>query len=69
MFDRESLSVFSEVAKKLDQAFVGLPAFEDRSSANECLAEVLNATAERLQADAEAAASRGTAGLCAGDVD
>jgi tyrosine decarboxylase / aspartate 1-decarboxylase len=51
MLDRESLGIFSEVAKKLDQGFAGLPAFpafEDQSSARERLTEVLNATAERL---------------------
>jgi tyrosine decarboxylase/aspartate 1-decarboxylase len=49
MLERESLGVFSEVARKLDQGFGGLPAFEDQSSAREHLTEVLNAAAERLQ--------------------
>jgi tyrosine decarboxylase / aspartate 1-decarboxylase len=49
MLDRESLSVFSEVAKKLDQEFAALPDFEARSSDPDRLVEVLNATAERLQ--------------------
>jgi len=49
MLDRESLAVFSEVAKKLDQGFAKLPAFKDQASAREHLTEVLNATAERLQ--------------------
>src|SRR5438105_8132688 len=49
MLDRESLSVFSEVASKLDQGFAKLPAFQDESPEMTRLAEVLEATAERLQ--------------------
>jgi len=48
MLDRESLAVFSEVAKKLDQGFAGLPAYRDQAPGREYLAEVLGATAERL---------------------
>src|SRR5713226_1845121 len=49
MLDRESLGVFSEVARKLDSGFARLPAFQDRSPEMARLAEVLAATAERLQ--------------------
>src|SRR5438309_3000762 len=49
MLDRESLSVFSEVASKLDKGFAKLPAFQDESPEMTRLAEVLKATAERLQ--------------------
>src|SRR5947208_3541177 len=49
MLDRESLSVFSEVASKLDKVFAKLPAFQDESPEMTRLAEVLEATAERLQ--------------------
>src|SRR5947208_11811125 len=49
MLDRESLSVFSEVASKLDKVFAKLPAFQDESPEMTRLAEVLAATAERLQ--------------------
>jgi len=49
MLDRESLRVFSEVASKLDQGFAKLPAFQDESPEMARLAEVLEATAERLQ--------------------
>src|SRR5437660_2358594 len=49
MLDRESLSVFSEVASKLDKGFAKLPAFQDGSPEMTRLAEVLEATAERLQ--------------------
>ena len=49
MIDRESLGVFSEVARKLDNEFARLPAFQDRSPETARLAEVLTATAERLQ--------------------
>src|SRR5438270_10713524 len=49
MLDRESLSVFSEVASKLDKGFAKLPAFQDGSPQMARLAEVLGATAERLQ--------------------
>src|SRR6266849_4222464 len=49
MLDRESLGVFSEVARKLEDRFARLPAFQDRSPEMARVAEVLNATAERLQ--------------------
>src|SRR5260370_9326296 len=49
MLDRESMGVFSEVARKLDSGFARLPAFQDRSQEMARLAEVLAATAERLQ--------------------
>jgi glutamate/tyrosine decarboxylase-like PLP-dependent enzyme len=49
MLDRESLGVFSEVARKLDDGFAKLPAFQDQSPEMARLAEVLAATAERLQ--------------------
>src|SRR5947199_2494916 len=49
MLDRESLRVFSEVASKLDQGFAKLPAFQDESPEMARLAEVLEATAERLE--------------------
>ena len=49
MLDRESLSVFSEVASKLDQGFTKLPAFQNQSPETARLAEVLEATAKRLQ--------------------
>src|ERR1700737_2476018 len=49
MLDRESLGVFSEVARKLDDGFAKLPAFQDQSPEIARLTEVLAATAERLQ--------------------
>jgi glutamate/tyrosine decarboxylase-like PLP-dependent enzyme len=49
MLDLESLRLFSEVARKLDNGFRRLPAFQNQSSGMARLAEVLNATAERLQ--------------------
>jgi tyrosine decarboxylase/aspartate 1-decarboxylase len=49
MLERDSLRVFLEVAGKLDDGFVGLPAFENQTPSMERLAEVLSATAERLQ--------------------
>src|SRR5256885_10068391 len=49
MLDRESLGLFSEVARKLDNGFRTLPAFENQSPGMARLTEVLNATAERLQ--------------------
>jgi len=48
MIERESLSVFSEVARKLDAGFAGLPDFENQAPGMDRLAEVLGATAERL---------------------
>ena len=49
MFDRESLGVFSEAARKLDNGFARLPAFRNQTPETARLAEVLCATAERLQ--------------------
>jgi tyrosine decarboxylase/aspartate 1-decarboxylase len=49
MLERESLGVFSEVARKLDSGFANLPAFENQASGMVRLAEVLGTTAERLQ--------------------
>ena len=49
MLDLESLRLFSEVARKLDNGFRTLPAFENQSPGMARLTEVLNATAERLQ--------------------
>jgi tyrosine decarboxylase/aspartate 1-decarboxylase len=49
MLDLESLHLFSEVANKLDNGFARLPAFQNQSPGMARLAEVLNATAERLQ--------------------
>jgi len=47
--DRETLGFFLEAAKKLDAGFAGLPAHELTAPGAERLAEVLNATAERLR--------------------
>src|SRR5467141_658010 len=49
MLDRESLGVFSEVARKLDSGFTTLPAFENQAPEMAGLEEVLEATAERLK--------------------
>src|SRR5204862_7616880 len=49
MLDLESLRLFSEVARNLDNGFRTLPAFENQSPGMARLTEVLNATAERLQ--------------------
>src|SRR5213080_670387 len=49
MLDRESLGLFSEIARKLDNGFASLPAFQNQSPGMARLAEVLGATAERLQ--------------------
>jgi tyrosine decarboxylase/aspartate 1-decarboxylase len=49
MLDRGSLGVFAEVARKLDCEFESLPAFQDQSPGIVRLAEVLDATAERLR--------------------
>jgi tyrosine decarboxylase / aspartate 1-decarboxylase len=46
--DQKSLAVFLEAAKKLDAGFAGLPAYELSAPGAPRLAEVLNATAERL---------------------
>src|SRR5438309_7772340 len=49
MLEQRTLGVFLEAAKKLDAGFAGLPALEGGSAGIERVAEVLNATAERLQ--------------------
>src|SRR5260370_4194737 len=49
MLDQESLSIFSQVARKLDDGFGKLPPFENQELEMARLAEVLGATAERLQ--------------------
>src|SRR5438093_3175069 len=49
MLERESLSLFSEAARKLDSGFATLPEFQSESPGMSRLAEVLGATAERLQ--------------------
>jgi glutamate/tyrosine decarboxylase-like PLP-dependent enzyme len=49
MLDRDSLGVFSEVAAKLDNGFAKLPDFQIQSPEMGRLAEVLGATARRLQ--------------------
>src|SRR3981189_2726199 len=49
MLEQRTLGVFLEAAKKLDGGFAGLPALEGDAAGMERVAEVLNATAERLQ--------------------
>ncbi|HEY6269620.1 MAG TPA: aminotransferase class I/II-fold pyridoxal phosphate-dependent enzyme [Candidatus Acidoferrum sp.] len=49
MLDRESLSVFAEVARKLESGFASLPTFQSQTPGIERLAETLDATAEKLQ--------------------
>src|SRR5258707_627635 len=49
MLDRESLGIFSEVARKLDSEFARLPAFKNQEPEMGHLAEVLGQTAEGLQ--------------------
>src|ERR1700674_2869353 len=49
MFDQDGLPGFLEALKKMDTGFSELPAQESRTAGIERLAEVLNATAERLQ--------------------
>src|SRR5882672_5916026 len=49
MLDLESLRLFSEVARKFDNGFRRLPAFQNQSPGMARVAEVLNATAERLR--------------------
>ena len=49
MLDQKSLSALLEAAKKLDDGFAALPAFESKAQSMGRLAEVLNTTAERLQ--------------------
>ena len=49
MFDQDGLPGFLEALKKMDTGFSELPAQESRTAGIERVAEVLNATAERLQ--------------------
>jgi tyrosine decarboxylase/aspartate 1-decarboxylase len=49
MLDQKSLSALLEAVKKLDSGFAKLPVFDGEAPANSRIAEVLNATAERLQ--------------------
>ena len=49
MLEQRTLGVFLEAAKNLDAGFAGLPALEGGAAGIERVAEVLNATAERLQ--------------------
>src|SRR2546428_9067239 len=49
MLERESLSLFSEAARKLDSGVATLPEFQSESPGMSRLAEVLGATAERLR--------------------
>src|ERR1700741_3083070 len=49
MMEQKSLSALIEAAKKLDRGFNSLPRFESDAPGMERLAEVLGATAERLQ--------------------
>ncbi len=49
MLDKETLSALIEAVKKLEEGFATLPALEGEARGIERLAEVLNATAERLK--------------------
>jgi glutamate/tyrosine decarboxylase-like PLP-dependent enzyme len=49
MLDQDGLPAFLEAIKKLDAGFSELPGYESGAPGIERLAEVLNATAERLQ--------------------
>src|SRR3977135_1404551 len=49
MLDRETLGVFSEIARKLDDGFARLPAFQNQSPEMARLAGVLGAPSEKLQ--------------------
>src|SRR6266478_2115071 len=49
MLDQDGLPAFLEAVKKLDAGFSELPGYESGAPGIERLAEVLNATAERLQ--------------------
>jgi tyrosine decarboxylase / aspartate 1-decarboxylase len=49
MLDQKSLSALLKAAKRLDEGFGALPAFENKMQPAERLAEVLSTTAERLQ--------------------
>src|SRR2546427_11374113 len=48
MLEGESLSLFSEAARKLDSGFATLPEFQSESPGMSRLAEGFGATAERL---------------------
>jgi tyrosine decarboxylase/aspartate 1-decarboxylase len=47
--DQATLAIFLEAAKKLDSGFANLPAIDSTVPGTDRLAEILNATAERLQ--------------------
>jgi tyrosine decarboxylase/aspartate 1-decarboxylase len=49
MLERKSLELLIEAAKRLDAGFSGLPTYENKAPGFERMAEVLTATAERLQ--------------------
>jgi tyrosine decarboxylase/aspartate 1-decarboxylase len=49
MLDQKSLELLFQAVKRLDSGFAGLPAHENEAQGIERIAEVLNATAERLQ--------------------
>jgi tyrosine decarboxylase / aspartate 1-decarboxylase len=49
MLEQKSIEALIEALKKLDAGFASLPEFEDGAAGMERLAEVLNATAERLR--------------------
>jgi glutamate/tyrosine decarboxylase-like PLP-dependent enzyme len=49
MLERKSLELLIEAAKRLDGGFSGLPTYENKAPGFERMAEVLTATAERLQ--------------------
>lgn len=49
MLEQKSLSTFLEAVRKLDAGFAGLPAFSSNLPNEKQLADVLNATADRLQ--------------------
>ena len=49
MLEQKSLSTFLEAVRKLDEGFAGLPEFSSNRPSEKQLADVLNATADRLQ--------------------
>ena len=49
MLDQKSLSALVEAVKKLDDGFSALPAYESEAPQQECLAEILAVTAEKLR--------------------
>lgn len=49
MLEQKSLSTFLEAVRKLDAGFAGLPEFSSNLPSEKQLADVLNATADRLQ--------------------